>query len=171
VAAAAAVVLTLGSVNAYINGGAAMAGHLTRPQRDRGDGDQGAGDRRPAPRFLAAIASSGLLLITLYGLGVVSPAALVTIPTTLFLVVYLGCMVAAVRVLRGPARWAAVPASAAVAVMLACCGWALALPALVALACLGQLRQGAQLPSRHDQVADAEQRRHRRPARRGELQQ
>ena len=31
-AAVAAVVLTLGSVNAYINGGAAMAGHLTRPQ-------------------------------------------------------------------------------------------------------------------------------------------
>jgi amino acid efflux transporter len=183
VAAAAAVVLTLGSVNAYINGGAAMAGHLTRPQRDRGDGDQGAGDRRPAPRFLAAIASSGLLLITLYGLGVVSPAALVTIPTTLFLVVYLGCMVAAVRVLRGPARWAAVPASAAVAVMLACCGWALALPVLVVVAVavigrqraarqgLGQARERAQLPSGHHEIADAQQRRHRWPPGGGQLQQ
>ena len=125
---------------------------------------------------------SGLLLITLYGFGVVSPAALVAIPTTLFLAVYLGSMVSAVRVLRGPARWAAVPASAAVAVMLACCGWALALPALVALAVvgrplrgarrgLGQSREGAQLPTRHHQIPDAQQRRHRRSARGGDLQQ
>ena len=189
-AAATAVVLTLGSVNAYINGGAVMARHLTRrpqPGRDAGDaedaGDAGAvGDGRPAPRFLAAIAVSGLLLITLYGFGAVSPAALVAIPTTLFLAVYLGSMAAAVRVLRGPARWAAVPASAAVVVMLACCGWALALPALVALAVvgrplrgarrgLGQSREGAQLPSRHHQIADAQQGHHRRSARGGDLQQ
>jgi amino acid efflux transporter len=183
-AAATAVVLTLGSVNAYINGGAVMARHLTRrPQPGRDAGDAGdAGDGRPAPRFLAAIAVSGLLLITLYGFGVVSPAALVAIPTTLFLVVYLGSMAAAVRVLRGPARWAAVPASAAVVVMLACCGWALALSALVALAVvgrslrgarrgLGQSREGAQLPSRHHQIADAQQGHHRRSARGGDFQQ
>jgi amino acid efflux transporter len=142
-AAVAAVVLTLGSVNAYINGGAAMAGHLTRrtqPGADAGEGARAvdAGRDRPAPWFLAVIGVSGLLLITLYGCGVVNPASLVAIPTTLFLVVYLGSMVAAVRVLHGPARWAAVPASVAVAVMLACCGWALALPALVAVAVLGR---------------------------------
>ena len=85
---------------------------------------------------------SGLLLITLYGFRVVSPAALVAIPTTLFLAVYLGSMVSAVRVLPGPARWAAVPASAAVTVMLACSGWALALPALVAVAVTGWRRVG-----------------------------
>jgi amino acid efflux transporter len=144
-AAVAAVVLTLGSVNAYISGGAAMAGHLTRPQRignerignERVGNDERVGnadEAPPGPRFLAAVAASGLLLITLYGFGVVSPAALVAIPTTLFLAVYLGSMVSAVRVLRGPARWAAVPATAAVAIMLACGGWALALPALVAVA-------------------------------------
>jgi amino acid efflux transporter len=165
-AAVAAVVLTLGSVNAYINGGAAMAGHLTRSQRG-GNADQ----PRPAPLFLAAVAASGLLLISLYGLGLVSPAALVAIPTTLFLAVYLGSMLAAVRVLRGPARWAAVPASVAVAVMLACCGWALALPALVAVAVLGQPGKGAQLPSRHHQIARAEQRSRRRRAGAGQLQQ
>jgi amino acid efflux transporter len=165
-AAVAAVVLTLGSVNAYINGGAAMAGHLMHPQER-----EKAGQPRPAPLFLIAVAVSGLLLITLYGLGRVSPAALVAIPTTLFLAVYLGSMLAAVRVLRGPARWAAVPASVAVAVMLACCGWALALPVLVAVACLGQPGKGAQLPSGHHQIARAQQRGHRRPARRGHLQQ
>jgi amino acid efflux transporter len=165
-AAVAAVVLTLGSVNAYINGGAAMAGHLMHPQER-----EKAGQPRPAPLFLIAVAVSGLLLITLYGLGLVSPAALVAIPTTLFLAVYLGSMLAAVRVLRGPARWAAVPASAAVAVMLACCGWALALPVLVAAACLGQPGKRAQLPSGHHQIARAQQRGHRRPARRGHLQQ
>ncbi|HEX4291279.1 MAG TPA: APC family permease [Trebonia sp.] len=182
-AAAAAVVLTLGSVNAYINGGAVMARHLTRPPKPASGAEstEKAGHERPAPRFLAAIAVSGLLLITLYGLGVVSTASLVTIPTTLFLAVYLGSMVAAVRVMRGPARWAAVPASAAVVVMLACCGWALALPALVAVAVagrplrgvrrgLGQSREGAQLPSRHHQIPHAQQGHHRRPARGGDLQ-
>ena len=169
-AAVAAVVLTLGSVNAYLNGGAAMAGHLTRPEAGGN-----AGQARPAPLFLAAVAASGLLLITLYGLGRVSPAALVAIPTTLFLAVYLGSMAAAVRVLRGPARWAAVPASVAVVVMLACCGWALALPVLVAVGVLGrrlgQSREGAQLPSRHHQIAGAEQRGRRRTAASGHLEQ
>ena len=180
-AAAAAVVLTLGSVNAYISGGAVMAGHLTRPQRVENEQVRSADQPPPAPRFLAAVAASGLLLITLYGLGVVSPAALVAIPTTLFLAVYLGSMISAVRVLRGPARWAAVPASAAVVVMLACCGWALALPVLVAVAVtgwsragrrrLGQSREVKQLPSRHHQIADTHQPGHRRSTPGGDLQQ
>jgi amino acid efflux transporter len=124
-AAAAAVVLTLGAVNAYVNGAGAMAGQLWRAPAARPA-------ERPAPGFLAVIAASGLLLITLYGIGLVSPVSLVAIPTTLFLVVYLGSMVAAARVLRGPARWAAVPAAGAVVVMLAYCGWALAVPAVIA---------------------------------------
>jgi amino acid efflux transporter len=134
VAAGAAVVLTLGATNAYINGAATMADHLSGTRRANG------GARRPAPRFLAAIAASGLLLITLYGIGLVSPASLVAIPTSLFLAVYLASMAAAARVLRGPARWAAVPAAAAVAVMLAYCGWALAVPALVATAVISRRR-------------------------------
>lgn len=68
----------------------------------------------------------------------VNPASLVAIPTALFLAVYLASMVAAVRVLRGPARWAAAVAAAAVAGMLGCCGWALAVPALVAAATIRQ---------------------------------
>jgi amino acid efflux transporter len=131
--AVAAIVLTLGAVNAYVNGAAAMTGRLlgrpagaARPASGEGNG------RGPARRLLlAAIAVSGLPLIALYGFGLVSPVSLVTIPTTLFLAVYLGSMLAAARVLRGPARLAAVPATAATVVMLAYCGWALAVPAAI----------------------------------------
>ncbi|HEX3515848.1 MAG TPA: APC family permease [Trebonia sp.] len=132
-AAVAAVVLTLGAVNAYVTGATEMAVELAR----QGDARPAAGAAmRPAPRFLAAIAASSFALISLYGLGLVSPAALVAIPTTLFLVVYLGCMASAARVLRGPARLAAAPAAVIVAVVLAFCGLALlAALALVLAVC------------------------------------
>ena len=132
-AAVAAVVLTLGAVNAYVTGAAEMAVELTRQWRSPAPA-AAARPRGPAPRFLAAIAVSGLALISLYGLGLVSPAALVAIPTTLFLVVYLGCMASAARVLRGPARLAAAPAAVIVAVVLAFCGWALLAALAVVLA-------------------------------------
>ena len=127
IAAVAAIVLTLGATNAYISGAAAMAGQLVRSE---------SGSRRPAPRLwlLAAIAAAGLLLIIGYGLRLVGTAALVAVPTALFLAVYLGAMAAAVRALRGPARLAALPGALAVTVMLGFCGWALAVPAAVALA-------------------------------------
>jgi amino acid efflux transporter len=132
-AAVAAVVLTLGAVNAYVTGAAEMAVELTRPA----DSPAAAGpDTRPAPRFLVVIAVFGLALIALYGLGLASPAALVAIPTTLFLAVYLGCMTSAVRILRGPARLAAVPATVIVAVVLGYCGLALLAPlAVIAAVC------------------------------------
>lgn len=141
IAAMAAVVLTLGATNAYINGAAALAGQLTPAVTGRG---------RPAPTFrlLAAIAASGLVLITLYGLRIVSAAALVAAPTALFLAVYLGAMVAAARILRGPARLAALPAALAVTVMLGFCGWAVALPAVVALAAGWRARAGVRDPLR-----------------------
>jgi amino acid efflux transporter len=141
--AVAAIVLTLGAVNAYVNGAAAMTGRLLGgrgPHRPAGTGaarpaDGEADGRRPRPPgrllLLAAIAGTGLPLIALYGVGLVSPVSLVAIPTTLFLTVYLGSMLAATRVLHGLARLAAVPATAATVVMLAYCGWALAVPAAI----------------------------------------
>ncbi len=128
-AAAAAVVLTVGAVNAYVNGALVMAGQLTResPAGSRAEGTA------LAPAFLLAVAAAGLVLITLYGLRLVSTASLVTLPTTLFLTVYLGSMLAAARVLRGPARVAAIVASLAVLAMLPYCGWTLLAPAAVAL--------------------------------------
>jgi amino acid efflux transporter len=157
VAAVAAIVLTLGATNAYISGAAAMAGELAhaapggRPLAGHGRPSTGSGrppggsGRPPAPmlRLLAAIAAAGLLLITGYGLRIVSTAALVAVPTVLFLTVYLGAMAAAVRVLHGPARLAALPAALAVTVMLGFCGWALAIPAAVALATTRRIRPRA----------------------------
>jgi amino acid efflux transporter len=125
IATIAAIVLTLGATNAYINGAAAMAGQLTRAA---------SGGHGPVLRLLAAITAAGLLLIIGYGLRIVSTAALVAVPTALFLAVYLGAMTAAARVLRGPVRLAALPAALAVTAMLGFCGWALAVPAAVALA-------------------------------------
>jgi amino acid efflux transporter len=126
-AAGAAIVLTMGATNAYISGAAAMAGQLAHAVP---------GSRRPAPmlRLLAAITAAGLLLITGYGLRIVGTAALVAVPTALFLAVYLAAMAAAARVLCGAARLAAPPAALAAAVMLGFCGWALAIPAAVVLA-------------------------------------
>jgi amino acid efflux transporter len=127
VAAVAAIVLTLGATNAYINGAAAMAGQLARAA-------SGSRGRGPVLRLLTAITATGLLLIILYGLRIVSTAALVAVPTALFLAVYLGAMAAAARVLSGPVRLAALPAALAVTAMLGFCGWALAVPAAVTLA-------------------------------------
>jgi amino acid efflux transporter len=134
-AAVAAVVLTLGATNAYINGAAVLARQLVHAS---------SGGRRSGPmvRLLAAIGAAGLLLITLYGLRIVGTAALVAVPTVLFLTVYLGAMAAAVRVLRGRVRLAALPAGLAVTVMLGFCGWALALPAAIGLAVFWPLAVG-----------------------------
>ncbi len=122
-AAAAAVVLTVGAVNAYLNGAVVMARQLTKP---------GSSEEARSPAFLLAIAVTGLVLISLYGFRLVSTTALVVLPTTLFLAVYLGSMLAATRVLRGAGRVAACIASLAVLAMLPYCGWALLAPAAVA---------------------------------------
>jgi len=130
VAAVAAVVLTVGAVNAYVTGATAMARQLlTRRAAAAGGRDQA----RPH-LLVAVIATAGATTITLYWLRLASATALVLLPTALFLAVYLGCMLSAARMFGGATRLAAVPAAVAVAVMLAYCGWALALPAAVALA-------------------------------------
>jgi amino acid efflux transporter len=90
----------------------------------------GAGSER---RFLAVIAVTGVILLALYGAGLVTTAELVGVPTTLFLVVYLCCTLSAARTLPGTARACAIAAFAAVAVLLAFCGWALVFAAVVAI--------------------------------------
>ena len=129
-AAAAAVVLTAGAINAYVNGAALMWGQLAGSQRRK---PRGTGRRGPAPLLLASIAVAGVLLITLDGLGLVSTSSLVLLPTALFLTVYLASMLSARRVLHGRASAATIPATAAVLVMLAYCGPALFLPLVIAV--------------------------------------
>ncbi len=109
VAAAAAVALTLGSVNAYLSGSVQMTGSRFR--------------------ILALAGASGLAVLGLYGLGVVNAAALVEVPTAMFVCVYLACLAAAARLLAGRVRLAAMVALPAVAIILAFCGWS-ALPAI-----------------------------------------
>ena len=125
-AAVAAVVLTLGAVNAYLSGAAAMARQLAGGER----AGHGAGHRP----ILAASALAGLIVIGLYAAHLVGTAQLIGLPTTLFLVVYLGCTVSATRILSGKVRLAAATAAIAVLVVLAFCGWPLLLAAVVVVA-------------------------------------
>lgn len=131
IAAVAAVALTLAATNAYLSGAAAIAAQLR--------------DRRPARRLRShalqlGIAVAGIVLLGGVESGVVTLAELVALPTTLFLTVYLGCVLAAVRVLSGRTRVAAGIATGAVLAVLAFSGWALAVAALVAG--VGWLRGG-----------------------------
>jgi amino acid efflux transporter len=162
-AGVAAVVLTLGTTNAYINGAIEMIGDLwprggdarggdagggDAGGGDAGGGDAGGGDARGSggrgsdnsaarrQSFLGVIGVTGVAVLALYGLRLVSVAGMVELPTALFLAVYLGAMIAAMRMLRGPVRIVAFPAAAAVTVMLLLCGWAIALPGAVILVAL-----------------------------------
>lgn len=86
--------------------------------------------RAPSPQ--AGVAVAGVMLLAGDAAGVLGTARLVLLPTTLFLVVYLGCMVSGVRVLRGPVRAAAAVSAVAVVTVLAFCGWAVVPAALIA---------------------------------------
>ncbi|MEV6228130.1 hypothetical protein AB0L88_09710 [Saccharopolyspora shandongensis] len=101
-------------------GGAAGVG-------DRLDGEDPAKTGTPWG-LQAAIVVASALLLGAAAADVVNTAQLVTIPTTLFLVVYLGCTEAGTRVLSGPIRIAAAAACLAV---LAFSGWTLLIALLI----------------------------------------
>ncbi|MFI6071427.1 APC family permease [Actinoplanes sp. NPDC051343] len=121
VAAVAAVLLTLGTVNAYLTGGAALARTVSGPS--------------PAtPRwFPISLIVSGVVILGLIGVGVVPVATAVTIPTSFILVVYVGCMLSAARTMPGRLRLAAVVAAVANLLLLAYAGRT-ALPAILVAA-------------------------------------
>ena len=132
-AAAAALVLTAGSVNAYLSGATEMLQELTAVPGRIEPNEPGQPPRLSARVFLACIALAGLVLIALSALRLADTAVLVTVPTTMFLCVYLSCMVSAARVLADrKARVAAVVAALAVLAILAFCGWALLAAAAIA---------------------------------------
>jgi amino acid efflux transporter len=114
VAAAVAVTVTLAAVNAYLSGAAEMLAELA------------SGGLLPV-----AVGVSGALALAGTAAGELSPAQLVTLPTALFITVYLGCTAAAVHLLPGVRRVAGVVACVAVAVVLGFSGWAILLPATI----------------------------------------
>lgn len=124
VAAVAAVALTLAATNAYLSGAAELLAGLRETRRSA------AGPSR-APLLQLGIVAAGVLLLGGQAAGILTTAGLVSLPTTLFLTVYLGCTAAAARVLHGPARIAAVVSCVAVAGVLAFAGWSLAVTVLV----------------------------------------
>jgi amino acid efflux transporter len=119
VAAVAAIVLTLGTTNAYLSGAAEMASDLS-------------GRRSGSRGLLAVIGLAGLVLIALYAAGGLSLDQFVAVPTSLFVAVYVGSTLAAVRLLSGRIRVATVPAAAATLVIQAFCGWWSLVPVAVA---------------------------------------
>ena len=127
VAAATAVVLTIATVNAYLTGGAMLARSLT-------------GGREFPRWFLTAIVVASGPGLVLLGTGRLSVTAAVSLPSAFFLVVYLGCMVSAYRVLTGWVRGAAAVAGAAIVVVLAYARWS-ALPALVVVLAAAVVRR------------------------------
>jgi amino acid efflux transporter len=134
VAAAAALVLTAGSVNAYLSGASEMLRELTAVPSQIGPNGPAHPPRLSSHAFLGLIALAGLVLIGMSALRLADTAVLVSVPTTMFLCVYLSCTGSAVRILTGKARVAAAVAVLAVLAILAFCGWALLAAALFAAA-------------------------------------
>jgi amino acid efflux transporter len=146
VAAAAALVLTVGSVNAYLSGATEMLHELTAVSGRMGPNGSSSAPRLSTRAFLAGIALAGLVLIALSALRLADTAVLVGVPTTMFLCVYLSCTASAVRLLRGPARAGAAVAVLAVLVILAFCGWALLAAAVVAVVAIAITRRSGGYP-------------------------
>ncbi|MFD4669795.1 APC family permease [Lentzea sp. NPDC058450] len=109
-ASVSAVVLTVGTINAYVSGAAALAHSLNRRPVEL--------DTPPRWLNVAILASSGVL-ISLFGAGALELDSLVAVPSSMFLVVYLGCTASAWKVLTGRVRGAAAVAFAVVLVILA----------------------------------------------------
>jgi amino acid efflux transporter len=131
IAAVCAVVVTLAATNAYLAGAAELAAAL------RGTAGRGRG-------LQLGIGVVGLLVLGSVALRWTDTAALVTIPTTLFLLVYLGCTAAAARILTGGVRVAAVLSCVAVGGVLLFAGWTLLAGAvLIAVAVIRRSASGS----------------------------
>jgi len=107
-----------------------MLRELTAVPTQRRPNGPGRPPRLSAHALLGVIALAGLVLIGLSALQLADIVALVSVPTAMFLCVYLSCTASAARILAGPARVAAAVAVLAVLAVLAFCGW----PALLAVA-------------------------------------
>jgi len=138
IAASAAVLLTLAAINTYMTGAAALVEHLRHAadatsmheEADAATDETGSRTRG----FFLAIAAAGLVELTGEALGLLDTTRMVTLPTALFLTVYVGSMAAAARVLHGWLRLAAALACAASLGVLAFSGVAAIVALLVTAA-------------------------------------
>lgn len=134
IAAGAAVVLTLATVNAYLTGAAALAAHLRaaspgadasqQPESARGSGSGARG-------FFGWIGVAGLVELGAEASGLMDATRMVTLTTSLFLVVYVLSMASATRALHGRLRVAAGAACLASVVVLGFGGVSAVLAGLV----------------------------------------
>ena len=129
VTAALAVLLTMGTMNAYVAAAVKLAGALA------GEGSAPGMLARPG-RALALFAVVGALLLATLGTGLLGVDGLVRATSASFVAVYVTATAAGVRLLGGPARLSAGIAFAAVVVVLAFSGPFLVVPAGVAVAVL-----------------------------------
>jgi amino acid efflux transporter len=148
IAAAAALILTAGSVNAYLSGAAEMLRELTAvSSQDDHNRPNGVGHLpRPSVNlFLGFIALAGLAVIALSALRLADIAVLVSVPTAMFLCVYLSCTLSATRLLAGKTRIAAAVAVLAVTGVLAFSGWTALLAAALVAAIAALAARGGRL--------------------------
>ncbi|MFC7304890.1 APC family permease [Streptomyces monticola] len=160
VAAAAALLLTFGAVNAYLAGGARLGAALGRdgdmPRRltvDRAGSDRAGGDQAAAAprRSLTLLAAVSTAVTALAAAGAVDLATLMRATSACLAAVTLAGLLAATVLLprRGPLRAGAAVGAALVAVVLCFCGPFLLLPAVLGAAAWGlsRLRRGYRVPS------------------------
>lgn len=143
IAVAAAVLLTIATINAYLTGGVALVAYL----RGRAEGR--------APLFFAVTAAAGVVVLSAEAVGGLDIARMVTLPTSLFLMVYIVSMASAARVLRGALRGVAAVACAASVAVLAFSGWAALFAVVVAAIALTTPLRAGDRGSRGHAAADA----------------
>ncbi|HWV84439.1 MAG TPA: amino acid permease [Capillimicrobium sp.] len=136
ITAGLAVLLTMGTMNAYV----AAAGNLAGALAAEGSAPRAFAQRR---RVLAAFAAASAVLLAPLAAGAIDVDALVAACSACFLAVYVMGTAAGSRLLDGPVRWAARAALVAVLAVLAFSGPFVAVPAVVAGGCLIALRRRA----------------------------
>jgi amino acid efflux transporter len=109
VTAALAVLLTMGTMNAYIAGALNLAGALRSDGLLPGAGAPTVDHRR---RSLALLGAAGLILLALLAVRIIGVAQLILLVGTCFVAVYVLAVLAGLRLLRGKPRlwaWIALP--------------------------------------------------------------
>ena len=134
VTALLAVLLTMGTMNAYVAAAAKLAGALAV------EGSAPAPLARPE-LALALLAAVGAPLLALLAADVLDVETLVRASSAAFVAVYVPATAAGLRLLGGRARWAAGVSFAAMLVVLACSGAFLVVPAAVAALALAAARR------------------------------